>query len=336
MSSTSERSDGLDLLRGAAVALVMARHALPGVFGGAGVVGVVMFFSLSGYLITGVLVGEVRRTGRLRLGAFYRRRAARLVPALLLMLTGFTLVTLTLDPIGDRALLPATLAIALTWTGDLPFGHASPATFHLWTLALEEQFYLAWPLLVGWAVRRGRERLLLLVAGLATAVACVASTLWLREAPDLAYALPTSWAMCFVVGAAARLLPLPVPPRWLAVGAAAALGVLSVLPLRGSVFTYLGGGPAIAALTAVLVLALRDRVTVTGRAGRALVWLGVLSYSAYLWNYPLTLWLRPSLGVAAGGLAAVLTVGLAWASHRYVERPALRRLGTPPRERVPA
>jgi peptidoglycan/LPS O-acetylase OafA/YrhL len=302
------RSQGLDLLRGIAVGLVILRHAVPDVVPGAGVVGVVMFFALSGYLITGVL------ESRPPLRDFYARRARRLVPALAVLVGGVALVTLLIDPLGDRDQLGWTVLWALTWTGNLPFGHASEATFHLWTLATEEQFYLVWPaalLLLG----RGRA---LALAAVTTVGACAATTLWLAEDPDLAYSLPTSWALCFVVGAAVRLhRDRLAVPAWAAPAALTGLGALSMVPLRGHELTYLAGGPAIAALTGVLILAWREWTTVTGPL-RALVWLGTISYAAYLWNYPLSLWL-PALP------AVVLTLVAAALSWRYVEAPLQQR-----------
>ncbi|WP_210649514.1 acyltransferase [Nocardioides sp. SYSU D00065] len=330
------RIEGIDLLRGIAVALVMLRHAWPAAFPGAGVVGVVMFFALSGYLITGLLVDELDRTGRVDLRRFYLRRARRLVPALLLLVAGVVVVTLLLDPLGDRDELVKTVLVALTWTGNLPFGHASEATFHLWTLATEEQFYLLWPAVLAAAYARGRVRAGLLLAGVACVLACIATVLWLREDPDLAYSLPTSWALCFVIGGAARVVGTHDAARWPRVAASAwaapaalvGLLVLSVVPLRGHALTYLAGGPAIAALTAVLLLSWRTWTEVSGPA-RALVLLGTVSYGAYLWNYPLTLWLRPSLDGLAGPVAAVLTLVAAGLSWRLVESRSQRTARTP-------
>lgn len=305
---TAGRIAGLDLLRGLAVALVMLRHALPAAFPGAGVVGVVMFFALSGYLITGVL------ERRPSLGEFYARRALRLVPALLVLVAAVVVVTLVADPLGDRDELGWTVLWALTWTGNLPFGHASDATFHLWTLATEEQFYLLWPATL---LLLGPNRALV-VAGLGTAAACLATTWWSAPDFDIAYALPTTWALCFVVGAAVRLhRDRLAVPAWAAPAALAGLGVLSVVPLRGHPLTYLAGGPAIAALTGVLILAWRTWTTVTGPLV-VLVWLGTVSYAAYLWNYPLTHWLPPLP-------AAALTLVAAALSWRYVEAPLQRR-----------
>ena len=325
------RIAGLDVLRGLAIGLVVLRHAAPGLAPGAGVVGVVMFFALSGYLITGVLADEVERTGRVDLRRFYAHRARRLVPALLVLLVAFAAVTLVLDPLGDRGRLLKTVVVALTWTGNMPFGHASDATFHLWTLATEEQFYLLWPaalLLLGG--RRG-----LGVAAAATTALLLATVVWLRAVPDNAYSLPTPWLVCFVIGAAARLGGKGVPtPRWASALSLLGLAVLSVVPLRGHALTYLAGGPAIATLTAVLLVSWHTWTQVTGPPLRALAWLGTVSYGAYLWNYPLTTWLRPHLAHGAGLVAAALTLAAAATSWYVVERPVLSR--SRPRELVAA
>lgn len=321
-----------DALRGVAVLLVMLRHAWPEVFPGAGVVGVVMFFALSGHLITGLLVDEAGATGRIDLRRFWWRRVRRLVPALLVLVVGFALVTLTWDPIDDRGTLPRTLAVALTYTANLPYiglVGVSPAIYHLWTLATEEQFYLLWPLVVLLAVRVRRTVAGLALAG-AVALALTAATVWwFRDDPDAAYPLPTSWLVCFVVGALARVTQDRWAPvvtgRVAVVASGVVLAVLSVVDLRGHALTYLAAAPAVAVATVVLVRALQPHSTVP-RAVQPLVALGVVSYAAYLWNYPLTLWLRPDLGAAAGPVALVATVVAATASWWLVERP-VRDLG---------
>jgi peptidoglycan/LPS O-acetylase OafA/YrhL len=318
------RIDGLDLVRGLAVVLVMARHAFPDLAPGAGVVGVVAFFTLSGYLITGLLVQEHDRHGRVDLRRFYRRRVQRLVPPLVALLVPYALVTALLDPLDDRASLLRDLAVAVTWTGNLPHLVPDGATFHLWTLATEEQFYLVWPALLAACLVAGRPRRALGVAMVVTVAALLATAWWSAGSPEIAYALPTSWAPAFVIGAAARLLPLR---RSLGVPAAAAatagLLVLAVIPLRGHTWTYLAAGPTIALLTAVLVLAAVHWREVTTWPLSWLVALGTVSYAAYLWNYPLTLWLRP---VPSGPLlAALATVVMAILSWRLVERPLAAR-----------
>jgi peptidoglycan/LPS O-acetylase OafA/YrhL len=325
----SSRVVGLDVLRGIAILLVMLRHAVPGVFEDAGVVGVVMFFTLSGYLITGVLATELTATGRVDYRRFYLRRARRLLPALVVLVVVFAVVTLVFDPLGDRSRLPATAAVLLTFTGNLPVADVSAAAFHSWTLATEEQFYLLWPALLAFAWVRGRVGAALVGTAVAALTACVAVLAWLWPYADNAYVLPTSWFVCFVIGAATRLrgaavrVPAAVVPLMLA-----ALVALSVVPLRGHALTYLVAAPAIAFFTAVLLLAWSRWLSSRAVLARALAALGVVSYGAYLWDYPLTLWLRPDLGAAAGPLAAGLTLVAAALSWRFVEEPVMRRVRT--------
>lgn len=316
----------LDVLRGVAVALVMLRHAWPDAFPGAGIVGVVMFFTLSGYLITTSLRQEWEGRGRVDFAHFYWRRAARLVPALLLLVAGFTIVTLWWDPLGDRDEVARTVVVALTWTSNVPTLVNGGAMFHLWTLALEEQFYLVWPAVLIAALTR--RRIALVVAGgavLCLVLAC-ATVLVFRDAPDLAYPLPTPWAVALVMGASIAVLPrlragvMASTPA--VVAACMVLSALAFMPLRGNPLTYVLVAPAVAAATMVLIVRARADVTSLPPLGRALAALGVISYSAYLWNYPLTLWLRPALGGWSGQVALALTVLVAWASYRVVEEPA--------------
>ncbi|RAS70424.1 peptidoglycan/LPS O-acetylase OafA/YrhL [Lentzea atacamensis] len=329
-----KRIAGLDVLRGIAILLVMLRHAFPDVFPGAGVVGVVVFFTVSGYLITGVLSRELGTRGRVDFKRFYLRRARRLLPALLALLGVFVLVTLVFDPLGERDKLLKTAIVLVTFTGNLPISGVSPAAFHSWTLATEEQFYLLWPALLAFAWARNKVGAALAVTALAALAACTATLVWLWPHADNAYALPTSWFVCFVVGAATRLRGSAVP-RWAVPVALTGLAVLSVVPLRGHALTYLVAGPAIAACTAVLLLSWSKWERVATPI-RPLVALGVLSYGAYLWNYPLTLWLRPELGGAAGPIAAVLTIVAAALSWRYVEEPVMRRGGRSPAPATPS
>jgi len=332
------RHRGIDALRGVAVLLVMLRHGWPETFPGAGLVGVVMFFGLSGYLITGVLLDDLTRHGQVRWRRFYLRRAVRLLPALLALLGVLVAVTLALDPLGDRDQLLRTVVIALTWTANLPVGLGSDATYHLWTLATEEQFYLLWPLVLAVGAAHGRLGRAIAVTGVSTTAACLATVAWLAEDPDLAYALPTTWATCFVVGGAARWWVARSGPRgwrpapWLVAACLAVLAVLAVLPLRDHAATYLVGGPTIAALTCVCILgALGAGSTGSWPPALApvltpLVLLGTVSYGAYLWNYPLTLWLRPELGAAAGPVAFAATLVAATLSWRWIEAPTSRRI----------
>ncbi|WP_238581672.1 acyltransferase family protein [Demequina aestuarii] len=313
------------MLRGAALALVMLRHAWPSLFPGAGIVGVVMFFTLSGYLITASLRREWEEHGRVDFAEFSWRRAARLVPALLLVVAAFVVVTLVWDPLGDREVLASTVAVALTWTSNIPGLDASAAMFHLWTLALEEQFYLVWPLLVVTALARGRAVAAIWLSAALCLILALLTVARLSEKPDLAYPLPTPWAVALVVGAGISLVPrLRHRPRPGVPAAAIAwivLGALALTPMRGHAVTYVAAAPVVALVTTVLIRRAGLARAPVSRSMRGLAWLGVISYSAYLWNYPFTLWLRPCLGDWAGPLAAASTIAVAWASYRMVEEP---------------
>lgn len=326
------RNQTLDALRGIAIVLVMLRHAFPAQFPGAGVVGIVVFFTLSGYLITGLLQDELVATNGISLLGFYRRRLARLAPALLVLVAGMTAVTVLIDPIGDRHTVVRTIAMALTWTADIPQDGTSPAAFHLWTLALEEQFYLGWPLVLLVLHRIGRTRGGVYAAVAACWLAALVTTLWLIEDPDLGYALPTSWAVSMAIGAAFRVATSGDrhPSNALVVAASLALLNACMVDLRGHVFTYVGLGPAIAGLAGVLLLWSRAHPRLRWPPLRIVEWLGHRSYSAYLWNYPLSIWLDAHAGTARALLTSALTLIAAELSYRLVERPSQKALSGKP------
>jgi peptidoglycan/LPS O-acetylase OafA/YrhL len=157
---------GLDGLRGLAVAAVMVYHAntewLPG-----GFLGVEVFFVISGYLITLLLIGEHERTGRVDLRGFYVRRARRLLPALFTLLVGITIYTTLFrdDALGQlRGDVVAAVTYVSNWyqiwvgQGYTAAGDFAPLR-HLWSLAVEEQFYVIWPLVMIGLLRLGRRRL---------------------------------------------------------------------------------------------------------------------------------------------------------------------------------
>jgi peptidoglycan/LPS O-acetylase OafA/YrhL len=320
------RKRWLDVLRGFALVLVMLRHSFPNVFPGAGVVGVNIFFALSGFLVTRSLLDEHERSGRIDCRRFWRKRIARVVPALLIFIAAVVAVTVAWDPLGEMSRLPHTVLAALTFTGDVPLWRRAGSTYHLWTLAVEAQFYLLWPLVVAWAARRGGVRLALTLALLACLTAAAGTLVWLWEDPVLAYALPTPWASGIVVGAlAAHANGIPVPGRALRAIAVATLCVLSISPLRTMAWVYVGGAPVVALATSVLMLS-----AVTARSPLATPWnalasLGGVSYSAFLWNYALVMWLG-AIGGPTLALAAIpLTLLVAAFSARAAEHPLLYR-----------
>lgn len=295
----------------------------------------VAFFALSGYLITGLLLTDIERHGRVRFARFYRHRALRLLPPMLLMLAVLAVVTLVLDPLGDRGGLRRALVVALTYTGNLPIDLGSDAIGHLWTLATEEQFYLIWPLLLSFAIRRGRVRMVVVLSAAAIAVALAASIV--LNAADISqiYRYPASWALAMVIGASARIwsvrlagaMPAGRTARTLlGLGVVAALVALAFLPAgKYSVFSYVVLGPIVAVLTVVLIQVWRDWHELPTPWLRPLHALGVISYAAYLWNYPVTLWMAT---VTAAWWAPILsiavTIAAATVSWWTVEVPSRR------------
>jgi peptidoglycan/LPS O-acetylase OafA/YrhL len=196
----------LDGIRGVAVVLVLARHIWPE--GGAGMVGVDLFFVLSGFLITSLLIEEWVERGGISFTAFYARRALRLLPALYAMLTVFVACSL-LFARGDRlvhALKSAGLA------GTYLTGYAAFDNFFnsrplgpVWSLAVEEQFYLLWPLILWLALRRGwsLQRCAVLAIGLAALDVGFRIVSWLHWGVRI-YTLPTTWGMASSLAALSR------------------------------------------------------------------------------------------------------------------------------------
>ncbi|WHP18045.1 acyltransferase [Cellulomonas sp. ES6] len=339
---TGTRRPMLDALRGVAIALVMLTHADSRTFGSAGMVGVTLFFTLSGYLITGLLLRDLERHGRIRYGRFFGARTLRLLPPLLLVLSGYLVVEGAVGLLGRRELLGQTVLAALTYTSNLPLlPHGSGTFFHLWTLATEEQFYLLWPLVLALAWRHRAARAVVLVGMLGSLAACAATIGY--EWPDVArvYALPTSWSVALLAGCGlrlgrervARLLPRTAGTRrGLGVALLAVLAALALLPgLSASAAMYLLVIPLTAAVSAALILLASGPTALPSGPARAplrlLVALGTVSYAAYLWNLPIQQWLGDPRSPGAGLLGAALTLAAATVSWWAVERPAaaLRR-----------
>jgi peptidoglycan/LPS O-acetylase OafA/YrhL len=324
----SRRIEGLDMLRGAAIALVLLRHSWPEVFGGAGIVGVVVFFTLSGYLITGLLVADVRRHGRVRYGRFYRNRFLRLIPALLFVLVGLVVMEGVLDVSDTRRFVVRTVGVALTYTMNVPlFNHGSPNFSHLWTLANEEQFYLVWPVVIYLGVRFRKLRLLVGLTAAVLVVLLVASVVWHRDDIGQIYSWPTTWTIAMVIGAAAQLgrprLDALVGGRSgvvAVVGGAALLAMSFVPDAKDHLVTYLLGGAAIGVCTAAVVPRLREWAVVPRGLG-PLVRLGTISYAVYLWNYPINWWLRDTGAPAVPVLSILLSILAGTVSWLLVERP---------------
>lgn len=334
------RLDGLDVLRGAAVGAVLVGHSWPGIFQGAGIVGVIVFFVLSGYLITGVLLRDIERHRKIRYGRFYAHRAFRLLPALISFLGVYAIVELTADVLGDRSkgIIGYTLLAGFGYLKDLPLPFdVSLAIGPLWTLAVEEQFYLIWPALLVLALRSNRQGRLVgwsaaVVYSLMTA-SVLAMLILAPHLHSLVYALPTTWGLGLVVGSAVRLYRIHVF-GWFSghrLRLCAMLG--SMLVLVGLVFFpkanespafFFFGGPLAMAAAAVLVALAASRTRTMPGWTRGLQALGAVSYAAYLWNYIVILWLNggstADLPPVVAVSAIVLTLLIAAISWHTVER----------------
>ena len=335
----SYRAD-IEGLRGVAVLLVVLFHAgVPGMRGG--FTGVDVFFVLSGYLITDLLVKEVERTGTISFVKFYARRTRRLLPAAVLVL-GVTLLlgALVFSPVEQLHYIKSALATSvylsnLQFLRDASHYFAADMTtdpfLHTWSLAVEEQFYLVWPLLMllGFGAARSRRRLVQVIGAVcvATFVACVWIT-WVRK-PWAFFASPArAWE--FGLGGLACLLPVALVrgraeiSRWAGWGGLAMI-ILAAAILSGD-WLFPGAWALLPVLGTVAVLLAGVGAPGTGVSvplgSPPLQWLGRLSYSWYLWHWPVlvgaaVLW--PDLGVGGRLLAATVALGAAWLSYVAVE-----------------
>ncbi|QKE84234.1 acyltransferase family protein [Arthrobacter sp. NEB 688] len=349
------RLPGLDGLRALAVVAVVVFHLDPSWLPG-GFLGVDVFFVLSGFLITTLLLREREGTGRVDLRGFWARRARRLLPALLVLVPSAVLLARVAE--GDllvgvgRQVLGA-LTFTSNWlevaAGTDYFAATSPTLLaNLWSLAVEEQFYLLWPLALLAllrAVRRPEARAATAL-GLALASSLLMALRLDPTAPTRVYYGTDTHATGLMVGAALALA-LAAPGRagtasalWerhrRTVGALSliVLGALLVLADEQSALTFRGGILLASLATAGVVLVVVER---PGRL-RALLdlpaarWVGSRSYGIYLWHWPVVLVVGQDIPVTPGGLDYVLTRG--WAvlvtvaaadlSYRFVETPVRR------------
>lgn len=340
-------------LRAVAILLVVAVHAgVPWLRGG--FVGVDVFFVLSGFLITGLLVREISGTGQLRFGDFYVRRLRRLLPALIVMLVVIcALAALVLAPAEQRDQASAA-AMASLWLSNLHFAFApqdyfAPGTetnlfLHTWSLGVEEQFYLLWPALLVWLLGsdglRGIRRLKIGM-WVTTAVGLAGCLVLSYKAPRLAFYMMPLRAWEFAAGAlawlyfklpasdATRVLPqgkAPIVMRWsgwvgMALVLAAGLGFSArmIYPGAWALLPTLGA-------VGIIVAGSGDGSVGVSRwlSWRPLQWIGRVSYSWYLWHWPVLLLGHALIGSDSPGWRIVwvlLSLLLASVSYRYVESP---------------
>lgn len=333
-------------LRALAVVAVVVYHAWPAWLPG-GFVGVDVFFVVSGFLITSLLLREFAATGTISLRRFWARRARRLLPAATIALVATAVAgRLLLDGLST-GVLARDIAAAAGFVANIRFGligndylssslPPSPV-LHFWSLAVEEQFYVLWPAAVLVALRVGRRRgagrrVLGLVVG-AVAVASLAwSIAWTSSAGVWAFfLLPTrAWELLAGVGVA---LAAPVIGRSLSRPVSWALSVAGLVVVEAAMVLFDDGTafPGVAAMLpvagTVLVLVGGLAVPLPLLAVRPLQWIGARSYSIYLWHFPFLVFAERRWGALSGvGAAAAVAgaVAVATLMHRWVEDP-LRR-----------
>lgn len=317
-------------LRGFAVLLVLFAHAgVPGFSGG--FVGVDIFFVISGYLITRLLRDELDGTGRVDFAVFYARRIKRLLPALFMMLVLVALASQVLLP-ADLQLQQAKSAYwASLWSSNFQFAFARIDYFddaahrnvftHTWSLGVEEQFYLLWPVLL---VVFWRRRRILAACIAAVGVSSLLCCLWLatRDASAAYYLMPTRlWQLAAggwagIVGAIGGFRAL----LGLVIGGISLMGIdqdttypslWALLPVTAAVLLLRGISPAAGLLFRLMTNA-------------PIRYVGRISYSLYLWHWPilvLTSLASPRGGWAATIAALLLSFSIAGLSERWIERP---------------
>lgn len=342
---------GLDGLRALAVFAVIAYHLnltwMPG-----GLLGVSLFFVLSGYLITGILLKQWELSGGIDLKDFWLRRARRLLPAVFVMLAGVMSWVMLWAPERLAALKQEALA-ALFYTSNWylifhqvsyfeSFGPPSPLG-HLWSLAVEEQFYLFWPLLLVIGLRCCQQRKWIIGGTMAVALTSAAAMALIYipgHDPSRVYYGTDTRAFALLVGAVLAM----VWPSWkmnadltgkkrLALDLAGSLGLLVILLMIGTTdqyqpSLYQGGLLLYSVAAAGLVAALAHPASYLGRifGWGPLRWLGECSYGIYLWHYPVIILTNPVVNTEGLNLSRTLwqigvSIILAALSRYLIEEP---------------
>lgn len=332
----------IDGLRAVAVLGVVAFHAAPTLLPG-GYVGVDVFFVISGFLITGILIRDCEAR-RFSLTRFYSRRIRRILPALVTVLLTFTVVACVVLPPADldfysRTLVSATLFVAnqffLNHTGYFHVDALESPLLHLWSLAIEEQFYLFWPPAVFLLYRSRLRRWapLLIMLALLISLALAQRWVWMGNGAGAFYMLRArGWEL--LLGAMLATGAVPLLHRRRDREAASVMGLAAIV-CSMLLFNQDTPFPGLAAAApclgaAALIHANRAEVTIVGRwlSAPRMVLIGLISYPLYLWHWPLLVMPRLALGRALSpaevGMYVILAFALAWVSWRLIERPLQR------------
>ena len=333
----------IQALRAVAVALVVVFHVWPDALPG-GYIGVDVFFVISGFLITGHLFSEVERTGRISLPGFWARRIRRLLPAASVVLLASLVAMLALIPrslwqqtaveIGASALYGENWVLAASSVDYLAANGTPTLVQHFWSLSVEEQFYIVWPLLLLATVLLGSRRRRTVLVALAGVFVLSLGYSVSQSGSAAGYFNTGTRAWEFAAGGLLALSPGLIAGlrrrAWLA-GAASWAGVPLIVGaalLFSSGTPFPGGYAAIPVAGAVLIIAAGNgglRFTPNRAApAAALQVVGGLSYSIYLWHWPLVVLAATTLGpltpVTGIGIL-VASTGLAWLTKRFVEDP---------------
>ena len=344
---------GLDGIRAIAVIMVLAYHLKLALFK-SGFLGVTVFFVLSGYLITGILISEVEEEGTIDLKNFWLRRIRRLVPAVMSMAVVIIFVSAVVNRIiftkGCKDFLASVLGFNNWWQifNKVSYFEAAgvPSPFtHCWSLAIETQFYLIYPLILLGIYKlaksrgEGRAKRGLLFAGVTLLLALISVILMIvlfdpqQDASRVYYGTDTR-AFSLLFGALLAILwEYRMVPRRLSASVNMVLGSVSfavllvmTIAINGSSnFWYRGGQFFGTILTVLMVYAVSGRKTWLSRflSNPVLKWIGDRSYSIYLWHYPIILLI--SKGIKASWwitlIEIVLSVVLAELSYRFIETP---------------
>ena len=344
---------GLDGIRAIAVIMVLAYHLKLALFK-SGFLGVTVFFVLSGYLITGILISEVEEEGTIDLKNFWLRRIRRLVPAVMLMAVVIIFVSAVVNRViftkGCKDFLASVLGFNNWWQifNKVSYFEAAgvPSPFtHCWSLAIETQFYLIYPLILLGIYKlvksreEGRAKRGLLFAGVTLMLALISVILMIvlfdpqQDASRVYYGTDTR-AFSLLFGALLAILwEYRMVPRRLSASVNMVLGSVSfavlfvmTIAINGSSnFWYRGGQFVGTILTVLVIYAVSGRKTLLSRvlSHPVLKWIGDRSYSIYLWHYPIILLI--SKGIKASWwitlIELVLSVVLAELSYRFIETP---------------
>jgi peptidoglycan/LPS O-acetylase OafA/YrhL len=333
----------IDGLRAVAVLSVILfhinKHFIPG-----GFIGVDIFFVISGYLITSHIVGSLGRQ-QFSLAEFYRRRIKRIVPAMLTVVAVTLFAALVLMRPDDAVAVSKSAVWSTLSMANVHFWLHQDASYfaassleqpllHLWSLGVEEQFYLIWPLVLMWLYRPGQaKRFWIAAAGVAIASFLLGNLVYARDSSFVYYMLPTR-AGELLFGALAAMAQRWPHSKWQPNSTVAGIlgpvviivsllfiseddafpGVLAIVPALGATLTIIGGRRPSNLISKLL-------------STRPVVFIGLISYSAYLWHWPLLAFYRYGYGevtLVAGAVIFALTLLLAWLTYHFIEQPFRR------------